>query len=134
MEQYLKELKEIKSFSFATVDENNKPKNRIFDIMDIDAQKEGLYFLTSKHKKVYNQIMNNKYVALSVLTPNYIDYRIEGEVVFEGDRDYLLQSNPEVLKMYKDNTEVLVPFFVKITRATKFDISSEKPKFEIIKK
>ena len=61
---YIKILvEEIHSTCVATIGKDGHPQTRIIDMMYYD--KEGVYFLTAKGKAFYEQLMEQKYIALS---------------------------------------------------------------------
>ena len=64
---YLKIIhEEIHSTVVATVDKNGYPVTRVIDMMLHDD--DSLYFLTAKGKVFYEQLMQQKYIALSGMT------------------------------------------------------------------
>ncbi len=127
----LKSLRDYGSVSFATVSKDGKAKSRTFDIMDYDE--DNLYFLTGCSKTVCKEIESNPFVSLNVFANQKVDYRIEGEVIFEGDRDYLLSINPKTAKMYEGKEDSLIAFKVKLTLVKCIDFSNGKPDVSIFR-
>ncbi len=127
----LKSLREYGSVSFATVSIDGKAKSRTFDVMDYDE--DYLYFLTGSAKSVLREIENNPFVSLNVFANQKVDYRIEGEVIFEGDRDYLLSINPKTAKLYEGKEESLIAFKVKLSMIKCIDFSNGKPDVSIFR-
>lgn len=54
---------EIHTTVAATVDDNGLPVTCAIDMMDAD--KDGLYFLTAKGKSFYNRLIKKEYIALA---------------------------------------------------------------------
>ncbi len=129
--EVLKSLREYGSVSFATVSIDGKAKSRTFDVMDYDE--DYLYFLTGGAKTVCKEIEANPFVSLNVFANQVVDYRIEGEVKFEGDRDYLLSINPKTAKMYEGKEDALVAFKVKLSMIKCIDFSNGKPDVSIFR-
>ena len=64
---YLRALQEeIHSAVFATIDKEGRPHTRVIDIMLADA--DSIYFITAKGKLFYEELMAQKYVAISGMT------------------------------------------------------------------
>ena len=77
-EKYLKILVEdIHSSVMATIGSDGHPRTRVIDLMLWDA--EGVYFLTAKGKEFYQQLMEQKYVALSA-TKEKISVSLHGKI------------------------------------------------------
>lgn len=90
----------------ATVDEDNKPVTAVIDIMDHDEN--GLYFLTGRGKGLYQRLMHNPYVAVTLtqgsLDTEYLAVSLRGHATESGpDRlKALFDKNPFMYKMYPD--------------------------------
>lgn len=62
--EYLKVLvEEMHSTTVATIGNDGHPQTRVIDMMYYDE--EGVYFLTAKGKAFYEQLMEQKYIAVS---------------------------------------------------------------------
>ena len=75
---YLKLLvDEIHSATVATIGADGHPQTRIIDMMYYDE--EGVYFLTAKGKAFYDQLMDQRYVAISA-TKDKIAISLRGKI------------------------------------------------------
>lgn len=75
---YLKLLVDgIHSTTVATVGSDGHPQTRIIDMMYYDE--EGVYFLTAKGKAFYDQLMEQKYVAVSA-TKDKVAVSLRGKI------------------------------------------------------
>ena len=62
--EYIKVLvEEMHSTTVATIGNDGHPQTRVIDMMYYDE--EGVYFLTAKGKAFYEQLMEQKYIAVS---------------------------------------------------------------------
>lgn len=72
--------------------------------------------ITEKQKKVYEQLADQKYVAITAMAENFV-VRLEGKAQVVDELDYIFENNPEA-KEHEDNKENMVTF--KIT----YDLST----------
>lgn len=126
MNKYLKLLREIKSVSMATIDENNYPQVRIIDVMLI--KDDTLYFCTARGKDFYKQLLNNKKVSIVGLSRNYEMIKLTGDVIHLGDDtciiDEIFDNNPMMNELYKEDSRyILEGFCVKDAMIEFFDLS-----------
>jgi len=131
MIEAFKMLREIKSVVFSTVN-NGEPAARIIDVMYYDEN--GLYFITIKVKPYYRQLIENKKVAITGLTKDYVQVRIVGNIV-ELDKeglDKIYTNNPELQKLIPKNEEVdtMSVFHLYKGKGEIFDLSGKNNKLE----
>jgi uncharacterized pyridoxamine 5'-phosphate oxidase family protein len=95
----LDKLREIKSVSFATIEEG-KPHVRIIDVMLVENDK--IYFTTARGKAFYRQIIQNPYVAITGMDANYETIRVSGPVdrVDKTYVDKIFEENPMMNDLY----------------------------------
>ncbi len=62
MKEALQFLQSHKEVALATIGSDNKPKIRIFQIME--QEETTLYFATAPHKEVYKQLQQNPYIEI----------------------------------------------------------------------
>lgn len=60
----IQKLKYIARVSMATVDKDDFPQVRIVGVMHVDIEKEKLYFLTSRGKDFYQELVNTQKVQV----------------------------------------------------------------------
>lgn len=73
----LKLLREIKSVTFATVNQG-RPDARIIDVAHVDDS--GLYFITARGKPFCDQLIEHGNVAICGMNKNYTTVRIIGDI------------------------------------------------------
>ena len=76
--EYLKMMREIKDFSFATIGHDGLPTSRIIDVMLVEE--DCLYFLTARGKEFYSQLTEQKFAALSGMNKNWQMITLRGKV------------------------------------------------------
>lgn len=109
-------LREIKDVVFATVDSSGLPQARIIDIMlvETEAEREALYFLTARGKDFYAELMATGRVAVSGMTRDWRMVRLNGHVRKLDDRawiDRMFEANPSMNEVYPGTTrDILEPF------------------------
>ncbi len=96
-------LTEAGVFYLATVNEENRPKNRPLGFhMLVD---EKIYFGVGTFKEVYKQMEKNPYVEISAtVMPRFIRYY--GKVVFDNDETLVekaFEALPEIKGLYEEN-------------------------------
>ena len=130
MEDPLTFLRNIKSVSIATVD-NNKPAVRIADVMLHEDDK--LYFTTARGKPYYKQLKENTEIAIVAMDENYVTVRVKGKIEFV-DRSFLekiFEANPVMKQIYPGDTrEILEAFCLPKGTGEVFDLSVVPPKRE----
>ncbi len=129
---YLRYLeKEIHSVVAATVDNNGLPVTCAIDIMDSDDN--GLYFLTSKGKRLYARLKKNEYVALTGMkgedTLSCVTISLRGRVKeLENARlPLLFEKNPYMWEIYptRESQKALTVFQIYEGSGEWFDLSKQ---------
>lgn len=122
---YLKLLvEEIHSTTVATIGSDGHPQTRIIDMMYYDE--EGVYFLTAKGKAFYDQLMDQKYVAISA-TKDKLAISLRGKVKNIGKKnlDIMFERNPYMKEIYPGDTrDSLEVFQLYEAQGEYFDISN----------
>jgi uncharacterized pyridoxamine 5'-phosphate oxidase family protein/NAD-dependent dihydropyrimidine dehydrogenase PreA subunit len=131
MIEAFKMLREIKSVVFSTVN-NGEPAARIIDLMYYDEK--GVYFITEKVKPYYRQLIENKKVAITGITKDYVQVRLVGDIVElnkEG-MDKIYSNNPELEKLIPKNEKVdaMSVFHVYKGKGEIFDLSGIETKLK----
>ncbi len=111
VQTYLQILRDIKDVSFATVDDAGNPQVRIIDVMLVENEK--LYFVVSRGKEFYQQLMQRPMVAVTTLTPDFKSVRIQGQVQKE-DVSWLakvFQENPSLNSIYPGQSRYILDVF-----------------------
>lgn len=122
---YLKMLVEnFHSATVATVDSNGHPQTRIIDMMLWDEA--GVYFLTAKGKIFYEQLMEQKYIAVSATKEKHaISLRGKVQNIGSKKRNDIFEKNTYMQQIYPDNTrEALDVFHLYEATGEYFDISN----------
>lgn len=106
-------LREIKDVAFATVDKNGNPQVRIIDVMIIEN--ETLYFVTSRGKDFYEQLINSGKIAITGLTKNYESIRLMGKAYkVEEQKKWLnrvFEENPTMNNVYPNDSRYILDVF-----------------------
>lgn len=121
MNKIVEELKKIKIFYVATIEEN-KPKVRPFS--SITEFEGNAYICCGKQKEVYTQLINNPYIEicgmydqgswLRVSAKCVLDERIEAQIAMLEDK-----TGPS--QLYKPNDGRFVVFRLEEVKALKFN-------------
>ncbi len=122
--EYLRTLvEEMHSTTVATIGKDGHPQTRVIDMMYYDE--EGVYFLTAKGKAFYEQLMNQKYIAVSA-TKDKKAISLRGKVknIGKNNLDILFEKNSYMKEIYPGDTrEVLEVFCLYEAQGEYFDIS-----------
>ena len=105
MMKYLKMLVEdIHSTTVATIGADGHPQTRVIDMMLYDEK--GVYFLTARGKVFYEQLMEQKYVAISA-TKDKMAISLRGKIKNIGYEklDEIFEKNTYMQKIYPDDTK-----------------------------
>lgn len=118
-------LREIKSVSFATVDDEGLPHVRIIDVMIVEGEK--LYFCTSRGKDFYHQITSNQHVAVTGMNKDYQMIRLTGKAHKLDNQKYwidrIFESNPSMNSVYPGTSRyILEPFCIDNGNVEFFDL------------
>ncbi|MCD8191331.1 MAG: 4Fe-4S binding protein [Oscillospiraceae bacterium] len=108
---YLKMLVEdMHSATVATLGADGLPQTRIIDMMLYDAQ--GVYFLTARGKAFYDQLMQQRYVAISA-SKDKRAVSLRGRVRNIGSEklDEIFVRNPYMQDIYPDDTRSALEVF-----------------------
>lgn len=117
-------VEEIHSTTVATIGADGHPQTRIIDMMYFDE--EGIYFLTAKGKLFYEQLMEQKYVAVSA-TKDKKAVSLRGTIQNVGKKhlDLIFEKNTYMQKIYPGETrEALEVFCISKATGEYFDISN----------
>lgn len=124
-DDYLKLLvDDIPSTTVATIDAEGHPQTRIIDMMLCD--KEGVYFLTAKGKVLYDQLMEQNYIALSA-TKDKRSISLRGKIknIHSAKLDMIFEKNPYMKMIYpRDTRSALEVFCIYEAQGEYFDISN----------
>lgn len=122
--QYIKMLvEEFHSTTVATLGTDGHPQTRVIDMMLWDEQ--GIYFLTAKGKAFYDQLIQQKYVAISAVK-NQKSISLRGKINNIGSKklDEIFEKNTYMQKIYpKDTRSALNVFCLYEASGEFFDIS-----------
>lgn len=124
-QECLRMLREIRDVSFATVDEDGLPHNRIIDVMIVEENL--LVFCTARGKEFYRQLTANPHVAVSGLNKKWQMIRLTGTAEKLPDRkkwiDRIFAENPSMNDVYPDEARyILEPFAIKSGSIEFFDL------------
>ncbi len=127
----LSKIREVKSVVISSV-LDGRPQSRIIDIMVQDD--EGLIFTTCRIKPFYHQIIDSKEIAITCMTPDYVQVRLTGEIK-ELDHDVMdtiYEKNPEFEKLFpeKENMGHYRVFRVNKGKGEIFDLSGKEVKMQ----
>lgn len=137
--EYLSILRnEIHSTVMATVDSDGHPVTRAIDVMLADDTT--FYFLTAKGKDFYNQLMKEKYIALTGMTggegmdiseasihTKAVSVRGTIENIGTKKLDEIFEKNPYMASIYPDkkSREALEVFRMADGKGEFFDLSTK---------
>lgn len=122
--EYLKVLvEEMHSTTVATIGNDGHPQTRVIDMMYYDE--EGVYFLTAKGKAFYEQLMEQKYIAVSAIKDKKaVSLRGTAKNIGKKNLDMMFEKNPYMKEIYPGDTrEVLDVFCLFEAQGEYFDIS-----------
>lgn len=126
MKQAIDFLKRNKDVAFATVGADKKPKLRVFEIMRIDEKINSVFFVTSKEKEVFSQIMSNPNVEFMAMQGN-ISVKVTGKVSFDVTTTTavnIFNESPILNRLYP-NYKHLEYFRVLIDNIEYYDLSTD---------
>ena len=112
-QDFLQILREVKDVTFATTDENGRPRARIIDVMLVEEGR--LYFCTARGKDFYRELTEGGYVAVTGMNRDFQMVRLEGKAwkVPEQKKwiDRIFEENPVMNDVYPgDSRYILEPF------------------------
>ncbi len=129
MNQILEFLKANPVFYLATVD-GDKPRVRpIGFFMEYEGK---LYIALGKHKKSYQQILDNPNVEISTTSPKNEWIRITGQAIVD-DRPEVIEAvfinRPRLKDLYNEKTGlVIAPLYLEHAQAEFFDMTGKYQK------
>ena len=123
----LQMLRDIRDVSFATVDAEGFPHNRIIDVMLVE--KDRLVFCTARGKDFYRQLTANPHVAISGLNRKWQMIRLRGTVRKLEDqaywRDRIFTENPSMNDVYPgESRSILDAFAIEVGTLEFFDLGT----------
>ena len=116
-------VEEMHSTTMATLGSDGHPQTRVIDMMLWDEQ--GVYFLTATGKAFYEQLMEQKFVALSA-TEGKKSISLRGKIRNIGHEklDEIFEKNTYMQQIYPGNTRsTLEVFQIYEAEGQYFDIS-----------
>lgn len=125
MEQVLDFLRNNKEVAFAT-SEGNRPKIRIFKIMDQESTT--LYFATSPRKAVYKQLQENPYVEILAMD-GQVSVRCTGKVSFDIEdekKQWIYKNNPVLPRLYSTYNSIAY-FSLSLEEIDYYDLQPTPP-------
>ncbi|MEA4853305.1 MAG: 4Fe-4S binding protein [Christensenella sp.] len=110
-EEYLKMLREIKDVAAATIGEDGKPAVRMIDVMLADTER--LYFLTARGKEFYEQLMRQKFTAITGMTKKWEMITLRGKVenIGQGMLPAIFEANPSMAEVYPGDSRGILEVF-----------------------
>lgn len=122
--EYLRILvEEIHSSTMATLGSDGHPQTRVIDLMLWDE--EGVYFLTATGKAFYEQLMEQKFIALSATKEKRsISLRGKSRNIGQEKLDEIFEKNTYMQQIYpQDTRSALEVFQIYEAEGQFFDIS-----------
>ena len=109
-------LKEAGTYFIATSDDGQPQLRPFGSNMEYKGR---FYFSMGRSKNVFKQMISNPKVSIASMKPNRDWIRIIGEAVLDESEDamnYLLEQNPRIREIYKDNqAEAALFYLTKVT-------------------
>ncbi len=128
MKEAIEFLRRHTDIAFATIGQDKKPKLRVFQIMGMEEDKNSLYFVTSKEKEVYSQVMSNPHVEILAMEGD-ISVRVSGMVSFDvttSEAIAIYEGSAILQNLYKDYRK-LEYFRVLMDSIEYYDLSTDPP-------
>ena len=124
-------VKQIHTTIVATVDDEGLPVTAAIDMMDADG--EGLYFLTAKGKGFYDRLVKRQFLALTAMkgedTMSSVAVSIRGKVRELGNERVpgLFEKNPYMKEIYptEESMQALTAFQIYEGNGEWFDLSKK---------
>lgn len=111
-------LNQTKPFFFATT-ENGQPRVRPYNA--VCEFEDKVYFYTNNHTHAYKQIGENPMIEICAMINEDRWLRVNGKVVFDYRPEVkkaMLEANPELKKMYRENDKIFEVFYLSNMQAT----------------
>ena len=124
-------VSEIHTTIVATVDDEGLPVTAAIDMMDADE--DGLYFLTAKGKGLYHRLVKRRFLALTAMkgedTMSSVTVSIRGKVRELGNERILVlfEKNPYMKEIYptEESMQALTVFQIYEGTGEWFDLSKK---------
>lgn len=124
-------VKQIHTTIVATVDDEGLPVTAAIDMMDADG--EGLYFLTAKGKGFYDRLVKRQFLALTAMkgedTMSSVAVSVRGKVRELGNERVpgLFEKNPYMKEIYptEESMQALTAFQIYEGNGEWFDLSKK---------
>lgn len=124
-------VKQIHTTIVATVDDEGLPVTTAIDMMDADG--EGLYFLTAKGKGFYDRLVKRQFLALTAMkgedTMSSVAVSIRGKMRELGNERVpgLFEKNPYMKEIYptEESMQALTAFQIYEGNGEWFDLSKK---------
>lgn len=126
IEEFLGQIIEIKDVALATLSLDNKPSNRIIDMMYLEDN--CLFFLTARGKSLYKELQMNPYVSITTCKNNKA-YSLNGNVKMVDKKylDILFNYNKFMKDLYPGDTKNTLEVFKIYSWNGEFFDLNEKP-------
>ena len=128
----LNTMMEIKDVVISTVDFNGNPISRIIDLMFRD--KDSLYITTCKVKPFYRQLKMNNNIAITVMTKDYLQVRLQAKCEEIGGEvlNTILEKNPSFadLGLVRKDLNNMTYFCINKGKGEIFDLNGDITKVQ----
>ena len=112
-------IRNAKTFFFATVDENNQPRVRPYNAVALFDNK--VYFYTNNHTHAFKQMNTNPKVELCAMLSEDRWLRVSGKIVYDYRPEVkkaMLEANPELRTMYSEDDKIFEVFYLSNMQCT----------------
>lgn len=112
-------IRNAKTFFFATVDENNQPRVRPYNAVALFDNK--VYFYTNNHTRAFKQMNANPKVELCAMISEDRWLRVSGKIVYDYRPEVkkaMLEANPELRTMYSEDDKIFEVFYLSNMQCT----------------
>lgn len=112
-------IKNAKTFFFATVDENNQPRVRPYNAVTLFEDK--VYFYTNNHTHAFKQMNVNPKIELCAMISEDRWLRVSGKIVYDYRPEVkkaMLEANPELRTMYSEDDKIFEVFYLSNMQCT----------------
>ncbi len=112
-------IKNAKTFFFATVDEGNQPRVRPYNAVVLFDNK--VYFYTNNHTHAFKQMNSNPKVELCAMISEDRWLRVSGKIVYDYRPEVkkaMLDANPELRTMYTEDDKIFEVFYLSNMQCT----------------
>ena len=112
-------IRNAKTFFFATVDENNQPRVRPYNAVALFDDK--VYFYTNNHTHAFKQMNTNPKIELCAMISEDRWLRVSGKIVYDYRpevKEAMLNANPDLKTMYSVDDKIFEVFYLSNMQAT----------------